>query len=149
MDVRWQYEPLTVRAVLDRLDTGKPLAYTTVMTVMTVMDSLHRKSWVSRERDGRAYHYRPACSRAEAAAQALGAVLDSSGDPEAVLLHFARSVSNQESDVLYKALRRARRTLFRVDERAGVAVEDRALAGLARSVLDVVAVAVEQALGAV
>lgn len=104
MDVLWRAEaPLKVRDVLDRLDTGKPLAYT---TVMTVLDNLHRKSWVVREMDGRAYRYRPAHSRAEAAARALRAVLDSSGDAEAVLLHFARSVSDQESDVLRKALRR-------------------------------------------
>jgi predicted transcriptional regulator len=104
MDVLWEAdEPLKVRQVLDRLDTGKPLAYT---TVMTVLDSLHRKSWALREMDGQAYLYRPAFSRAEAAAKALRAVLDSSGDPEAVLLHFARSVSENESTVLRKALRR-------------------------------------------
>lgn len=103
MDVLWRAtEPLKVRDVLDRLDTGRPLAYT---TVMTVLDNLHRKAWVHRELDGRAYQYQPACSRAEASARALRAVLDSSGDPEAVLLHFARSVSEQESDVLRKALR--------------------------------------------
>lgn len=106
MDVLWQAEaPLKVRDVLDRLDTGRPFAYT---TVMTVLDNLHRKSWVSRELDGRAYRYRPSRSRADAAVRALRAVLDSSADPEAVLLHFARSVSERESDVLRKALRRKR-----------------------------------------
>ena len=104
MDILWTAdEPLKVRQVLDRLDTGKPLAYT---TVMTVLDSLHRKSWVLREMDARAYRYRPAFSRAEAAAKALREVLDSSGDPEAVLLHFARSVSDNESTVLRRELRR-------------------------------------------
>lgn len=107
MDVLWRAdEPLTVRAVLDRLDTGKPLAYT---TVMTVLDHLHRKSWVNRELDGRAYRYRPAHTRAEAAARALRDVLDSSGDPRAVLLHFASTVSEQESDLLRRALRRKTR----------------------------------------
>lgn len=104
MDVLWDAgEPLKVRGVLDRLDTGKPLAYT---TVMTVLDSLHRKSWTLRELDGQAYLYRPALTRAEAAARALRAVLDSSGDPEAVLMHFAQSVSENESTVLRRALRR-------------------------------------------
>lgn len=73
-----------------------------------MLDNLHRKSWVSRELDGRAYQYRPSCTRAEASVRALRAVLDSSGDPEAVLLHFARSASERESDVLRKALRRKR-----------------------------------------
>lgn len=104
MDVLWNAsEPLTVRQVLDRLDSGKPLAYT---TVMTVLDTLYRKSWVLREMNGQAYLYRPAFSRAEAAAKALRDVLDSSGDPEAVLLHFARSVSENESTALRKGLRR-------------------------------------------
>lgn len=107
MDVLWLADqPLKVRDVLERLDTGKPLAYT---TVMSVLDNLHRKAWVTREPDGRAYAYRPACSRAEAAAQALREVLDSSGDTQAVLMHFAQSVSEEESDVLRKALRRRTR----------------------------------------
>jgi predicted transcriptional regulator len=103
MNVLWDAaEPLKVREVLDRLDTGKPLAYT---TVMTVLDNLHRKRWTRREMDGQAYRYRPAVSRAEAAARALRDILDSSGDPDAVLQHFARSVSDHESTILSRALR--------------------------------------------
>lgn len=102
MDVLWHVdEPLKVREVLERLDTGRPLAYT---TVMTVLDNLHRKSWVCRERVGKAYSYKAAMSREAAAARALRAVIDESGDPEAVLLHFARSVSKQESNLLRQAL---------------------------------------------
>jgi predicted transcriptional regulator len=102
MHVLWDAaEPLKVRQVLDRLDTGKPLAYT---TVMTVLDNLHRKRWTCRERDGQAYVYRPAVSRAEAAARALRDIIDSSGDPDAVLRHFVRSVTEHESIVLEAAL---------------------------------------------
>lgn len=104
MDVLWAADaPMKVRDVLDRLDTGKPLAYT---TVMTVLDNLHRKGWVSRERVGKAYAYDPALTRAEAAAQSLRAVLDESGDPEAVLLNFARSATPHESAALRQGLRR-------------------------------------------
>ncbi|HEY3748469.1 MAG TPA: BlaI/MecI/CopY family transcriptional regulator [Pseudonocardiaceae bacterium] len=103
MNVLWDAtQPLKVREVLDRLDTGKPLAYT---TVMTVLDNLHRKSWACREMDGNAYRYRPAISRPEAAARALRDILDTSGDPDAVLRHFAGSVSEHESALLRKALR--------------------------------------------
>lgn len=106
MGVLWQAdEPMKVRAVLDRLDTGRQLAYT---TVMTVLDNLHRKEWVEREREGRAYYYRPSLSREEAAAQSLRDVLDSSGDPEAVLLHFVASVSDEETDLLRSVLRKKR-----------------------------------------
>jgi predicted transcriptional regulator len=107
MDVLWQAsEPLPVRAVLERLDTGRRLAYT---TVMTVLDNLHRKQWVSRAQQGRAYHYRPEVSREEAAARAVRAVLDSSGNPSAVLMHFVASASEEEGDALRRALRRRRR----------------------------------------
>ncbi|WP_027941678.1 BlaI/MecI/CopY family transcriptional regulator [Amycolatopsis taiwanensis] len=107
MNVLWgTAEPAKVREVLDRLDTPKQLAYT---TVMTVLDNLHRKGWVERELDGKAYRYVPAISREEAAARALRDIVDSSGDPEGVLLHFAQSVSEEETEVLRKGLRRKAR----------------------------------------
>jgi predicted transcriptional regulator len=103
MDVLWHAgEPLRVRQVLERLDTGKALAYT---TVLTVLDNLHRKEWVSRERDGKAYRYEPTVGRAEAAANAVREVLIASGDPQAALLHFAQSATEEESAVLRRALR--------------------------------------------
>lgn len=106
MDVLWRApEPIKVRDVLSRLDTGKQLAYT---TVMTVLDNLHRKGWVERELRAKAYHYQPAFSREEAAAQALREVLDASGDPEAALMHFVASVSDEETDLLRTALRKKR-----------------------------------------
>jgi predicted transcriptional regulator len=107
MDVLWRSpEQLKVRDVLERLDTGKKLAYT---TVMTVLDNLHRKEWVRRELDGKAYLYQPSLTRAEAASRALRDVLESSGDPDAVLLHFARSASERETELLRKALPRKSR----------------------------------------
>lgn len=103
MDVLWRAEgPLKVRDVREQLETGKSLAYT---TVMTVLDNLHRKGWAQRTREGKAYHYAPMLTREEAATRAFREILDSSGDAEAVLLHFARSVSDRESEVLWRALR--------------------------------------------
>ena len=102
MDVLWRSaEPLRVRDVRDRLAPARPLAYT---TVMTVLDNLHRKGFTEREMTGRAYRYRPAASREEVTARALRDLLDSSQDVEAVLLHFARSVSESESAVLRRVL---------------------------------------------
>ncbi|HKS43700.1 MAG TPA: BlaI/MecI/CopY family transcriptional regulator [Amycolatopsis sp.] len=107
MAVLWESdEPVTVRETLERLETPKQLAYT---TVMTVMDNLHRKGWVQRELRGKAYFYEPVTSREEAAARAVRDVLESSGDPEAVLLHFAQSASDEESALLRKGLRRKAR----------------------------------------
>ncbi|MDX8037215.1 BlaI/MecI/CopY family transcriptional regulator [Lentzea sp. BCCO 10_0856] len=104
MDVLWHArEPLRVRQVLERLDTGKQLAYT---TVLTVLDNLYRKDWVSREMEGKAYWYQPMISRVEAATNAVRDVLVASGDPEAALLHFAQSATTEESAVLRRAFRR-------------------------------------------
>ncbi|WP_028922535.1 BlaI/MecI/CopY family transcriptional regulator [Pseudonocardia acaciae] len=106
MDVLWRADgPVRVRDVRQRLDVGRTLAYT---TVMTVLDNLHRKGWVRRELAGKAYRYATATSREEAAARALREVIDGSGDPDAVLLHFARSVSEHESSVLRAALEERR-----------------------------------------
>ncbi|MEU6642832.1 BlaI/MecI/CopY family transcriptional regulator [Saccharomonospora sp. NPDC046836] len=106
MNVLWDVdEPIKVRDVLERLNTGKTLAYT---TVMTVLDNLHRKGWTAREQHGKAYYYQPSYSREEASARALREVLDSSADPKAVLMHFVASVSDEETDLLRTALRRKR-----------------------------------------
>lgn len=106
MDVLWESEePIKVRDVLERLDTGKHLAYT---TVMTVLDNLHRKGWVKRELHGKAYYYEPSLSREEAAAQVLRNVLESSGRPEAVLMHFVATGSDEETDLLRSILRKKR-----------------------------------------
>ncbi|OLZ43550.1 BlaI/MecI/CopY family transcriptional regulator [Amycolatopsis keratiniphila] len=107
MDVLWRgSEPMLVREVLEEIAKERELAYT---TVMTVLDNLYRKEWVVREMEGRAYRYRAITSREEATAQALRDVLDSASDPESVLLHFAQSVSEEESDILRRALRRKQR----------------------------------------
>lgn len=106
MDVLWrEAAPLKVRDVLERLDTGRQLAYT---TVMTVLDNLHRKEWAKRERQGKAYLYEPALPREAAAARALREVLAASGDPHAALMHFVASGSDEETDTLRNALRKKR-----------------------------------------
>lgn len=106
MDVLWAADdPLRVRDVLDQLPAEREFAYT---TIMTVLDRLHDKGWVGRARTGRAYGYWPARSREEAGAHVLREVLDSSGDAESVLLHFAASVSERESELLRRALEKGR-----------------------------------------
>src|SRR5258708_23432083 len=61
MDRLWeQGRPMLVREMVENLRSERPLAYT---TVMTVMENLHRKGWLRRERDGRAWRYEPTGSR--------------------------------------------------------------------------------------
>ena len=102
MDVLWRAtQPLRVRAVLNELAPRRTLAYT---TVMTVLDNLHRKGRVVRQLDGKAYLYQPTRSREEAAVRAMRDLLEATGDPDRVLLHFARTASKRELAVLRKAI---------------------------------------------
>src|SRR5687768_5995743 len=102
MDALWQLaRPVRVREVVEHLASQRKLAYT---TVMTVLDNLHRKAWVTRRMHNRAYLYQPALTREEAVSNALRDVLDSAQNPEAVLLHFARSFTDSERAALLGAI---------------------------------------------
>jgi predicted transcriptional regulator len=108
MEVLWAAEaPLTVRNVRERLVTGRPLAYT---TVMTILDNLHRKHFADRVQEGRGYKYWPVMSREQAVADAVRQVLAEAGNPEAALLHFASTATDQESKLLRSGLNRRRRS---------------------------------------
>ena len=94
MDVLWSTAgPITVRETLGALDRDPEPAYT---TVMTVLDNLHRKGMVTRERAGRAWAYRPTQSREEFDAEAMAAVLESAADRGTTLLRFIGKISPDE-----------------------------------------------------
>jgi predicted transcriptional regulator len=98
----WSWDrPVLVREVLEDLQRDRSIAYT---TVMTVMDNLHRKGVLSRERQGRAYVYRPARSREEHTAAVMEEVLATSSDPAATLMHFVGHLNRREVARLRKAL---------------------------------------------
>jgi predicted transcriptional regulator len=102
MDRLWTWDrPTRVREVLDDLREQRDLAYT---TVMTVMDNLHRKGLLARERDGRAYRYRPTGSREEHTAQLMEAALAAGGDRSTALLRFVDRMDRTEMAALRKAL---------------------------------------------
>lgn len=88
----WQ-RPVSVREVLEDLARERPLAYT---TVMTVLDNLHGKRLVERAKSGRAYLYSPAVSREEYTAGLLDQVLAGTTDRNAALLHFVGQLSPEE-----------------------------------------------------
>ena len=93
--------PVLVREVLEDLQQDRPLAYT---TVMTVMDNLHKKGFLSRERQGRAYAYQATRSREEHTAEMMEEVLAMAGDRAATLLHFVESISADEMAELKAAI---------------------------------------------
>ena len=109
MDRLWSRGPeadATVREVLDELLTERDIAYT---TVMSTMDNLHGKGWLSREREGRAYRYRPTLTREEHSARLMLEALSGGGRSEAVLSHFVAQIDATESADLRAALRRLAR----------------------------------------
>ncbi|MFJ9392345.1 BlaI/MecI/CopY family transcriptional regulator [Nocardioides sp. NPDC101246] len=93
--------PQTVRAVHDSLAEDRKIAYT---TVMTVMDNLHRKGFLGRERQGRAYVYSPSTTREEHTASLLGEVLADGGDRANVLLHFVEHLDADELEALRRVV---------------------------------------------
>ena len=73
MRLMWAREAATVREMRDLLrEARRPLAYTTVMTVMS---RLAEKGWLVAQREGRAFHYQPARTRREAEAEAVGTIV--------------------------------------------------------------------------
>jgi predicted transcriptional regulator len=107
MDTLWSSgRAATVRDVLEELRGSREIAYT---TVLTVMDNLHRKGFLLRERDGRAYRYLPTFTRERYVAELMRDALASSTDPAATFLHLAEQLSEDESTALRTALRRLAR----------------------------------------
>src|SRR5579864_597934 len=68
MKALWTLGESTVHGIRSELLATRPLAYT---TVMTIMDRLARKGAVAREKRGRAHVYRPAVTDAEVRDRAL------------------------------------------------------------------------------
>jgi predicted transcriptional regulator len=79
----------------------RPLAYTTVMTILV---RLWTKGMLDRESRGRAYAYRPVAGRDEWTAERMHELLEHSSDPAAALTHFARSIDAREAKQLRRAL---------------------------------------------
>ncbi len=93
--------PVTVRDLVDELRGERPIAYT---TVMSTMDNLHRKGWLDRERDGKAYRYTAVASREEYSARLMREALAQAGDTEMVLSHFVAQMDGEQSQVLRTVL---------------------------------------------
>lgn len=96
-------DAVTVRELFDELRQERAIAYT---TVMSTMDNLHRKGWLTRVKDGKAYRYTATASREEYSARLMREALDGGGDTEAVLSHFVAEMGGAESEVLRTVVRR-------------------------------------------
>jgi predicted transcriptional regulator len=95
--------PATVRDIVGDLQRERPIAYT---TVMTVMDNLRKKGWLRRRADGRAYRYEPLVTGEEYGADMMRQALAASSDRAAVLMRFIGKLSAEEAGALEEAYRR-------------------------------------------
>jgi len=110
MGVVWQKGKATVQDVKDALEPRRPLAYTTVMTVMS---RLAEKGIFKRQKEGRAYYYTPVASQDKVAGSLLQALVKrlyagATGKAIAHLLETEETVDDAELERL-EALIRSKR----------------------------------------
>src|SRR5438445_3724365 len=108
MKVVWRLRTATVRDVYEALLEERHIAYTTVMTMMNILES---KGYLKKEKDERAYRYRPA--RAERAVitsmvrEFVNRVFDGASRP--LLLHLVtdRRLSDEDKEELLRLIKEA------------------------------------------
>ena len=98
--------PRTVREVLAEVNaTGRrPVVYT---TVMSVLDNLHRKGWLTRTMVDRAYLYRPVRTKQQHSAELMTGALAGSGDRPATLLAFVDQLDPADAKALAALIEQA------------------------------------------
>lgn len=98
MRVLWQQPDQTVNEVEVRLRHKREIART---TVLTTLDRLHRKGYLTREKQGKAFVYSPRFTREqferEMAQEVLGALLGGLGEP--VLSTFVELVGEDDANL--------------------------------------------------
>jgi len=102
MNVLWDESPTAVKQVQERLKSIKPMAYSTVLTMMRI---LRDKGFLASRRQGKADLYRPLVTREDMGRRSLGEVIESffSGSAEALV---SQLLDNQSlSDEELKAIR--------------------------------------------
>ena len=103
MKVVWRLEKATVRDVYDALRKRREIAYTTVMTMMKILEE---KGYLRKSRAERAYEYRPAQPRTQVLAGMVRDFVDRVFDGAAtgLLVHLAKD--NRLSSDERKEIRR-------------------------------------------
>lgn len=97
LKVLWQIEPSTVRQVRDALAPVRDLAYTTVMTMMSIMTT---KGYLARSKLGRSYVYRSTYREEKASRTLLQDIIDRvfGGSTTAVLEHLLETSELDDAD---------------------------------------------------
>ena len=93
MDILWSRAEVTGREVLEEIQKERPLAFT---TILTVMDRLLKKGLIRRKKSGGVFVYAPSISRDEFVKQVSEEVL------QGILDISASSAASSFVDILYK-----------------------------------------------
>jgi predicted transcriptional regulator len=98
MKIVWDRESATVRDVYETLRTRRQIAYTTVMTMMRILE---RKGHLRVSRADRAYLYRPARPRQRVLGEMVREFVDRvfGGAPEPLVQHLVRDRHLTEDDL--------------------------------------------------
>ena len=103
MKVIWRLKKATVRDVYETLREQRPIAYTTVMTMMNVLEE---KGYLSKARVDRAYLYRPTRSQQQVLRQMVADFVDRVFDGAAASLFLHLAKDNRLSKDERRSIRR-------------------------------------------
>ena len=105
MDRVWSAgRAVLVREIHGALRPEREPAYNTVLTVGEI---LHRKGWLAREKDGRAYRYHATVSREDYTAGLMGEAFAASTNRLATLRRFVERIDPAEAEELRTMLEQA------------------------------------------
>ena len=109
LKVLWEDAPLPVRDVRARLqsEAGRTLAHSTVITMLNIM---HRKGFLRRKKEGKAFLFSPKVAKQKVAGRMVGDILSRlfDGSPSAMVLNLLETSDLDEDELaeLRKLLRR-------------------------------------------
>ena len=106
MHVVWELDGGTVRQVHEILNHQRPLAYTTVMTMMNILEE---KGHLRRRKEGRAYRYQPVRPKSQVISgmvdDFVGRVFEGSAAPLVVSLVKDKKISKKDLDEIARMIR--------------------------------------------
>ena len=110
MQIVWQRPAVTVRDVYEELLKRRKIAYTTVMTMMGILEA---KGYLKRNRDAKAYVYRPTKGKSKVlgsmVSDFVNRVFDGSAKPLLVHLVENEHLSQEELDEIAGLLKEKER----------------------------------------
>jgi BlaI family penicillinase repressor len=98
MKLVWERETATVRDIYEALLNKRKIAYTTVMTVMKILET---KGYLKKRRQDRAFIYRPAHPKNQVISGMLREFIDRvfNGSAEPLLVHLVKARHLREKDL--------------------------------------------------